>query len=302
MKTCLILLALSLLPVTCAAQSIRAAEQFNQRGVRLFEQGDLDGAIAEFDHLLELVSTFGTNRNNAATIAIVDPRAAHAYSNRGVARHNKGDLEGAKADFDRALRINPRLPEVWYNRGVLRQDQNDLDGALSDYNRAITLQPRHEKALFNRGELHLLQQSHEAAIADYSAVIKLNPRAASAYTNRGTAFYTLGKSAEARQDFDRAIALETNAINLAAALRNRGKLHLDSGDLERAIADFTAAIAQHPTFALAFANRGIAYLRQGNEPSAEADFAQCLKLDHSLEAALQEQIQKVKEQMKRGKR
>ena len=294
MKICLILLALSLLPTTCAAQSTRAAEQFNQRGLRLFEQGDLDGAIAEFDHLLELVSSFGANRNNSATIAIVDPRAAHAYTNRGVARYNKGDLEGAKTDFDRALRINPRLPEIWCNRAVVQHKQNDLD-------RALALQPRYEKALFNRGELYLMQQSNEAAIADFSTVIKLNPRDASAYNNRGTTFYAMGNTGEARQDFDRAIALETNAINLAAALRNRGKVNMDSGELERAIADFTAAIEKHPTFALAYANRGIAYLRQGNEPSAEADFARCLQLDRALEAALQESIRKVKEQKNRQK-
>jgi hypothetical protein len=40
-------------------------------------------------------------------------------------------------------------------------------------------------------------------------------------------------------------------------------------------------------------------LWQGNETSAEADFARCLQLDRSLEAALPEQIQKVKEQKSR---
>jgi hypothetical protein len=47
------------------------------------------------------------------------PITALAYNNRGIVKRNKGDIDGAIADFDRAITINPKYANAYRNR-VLR--------------------------------------------------------------------------------------------------------------------------------------------------------------------------------------
>lgn len=42
------------------------------------------------------------------------PETAEAYNNRGDAKHKSGDLDGALADFNKAIEIKPDLA-VAYN-------------------------------------------------------------------------------------------------------------------------------------------------------------------------------------------
>ena len=72
-------------------------------GNTLREQGDLVGAIAEYDRALEL----GV------------PLAASAHNNRSVAQHARGELALALADMDEAIRLAPSAA-AYTNRGLLR--------------------------------------------------------------------------------------------------------------------------------------------------------------------------------------
>jgi tetratricopeptide (TPR) repeat protein len=49
------------------------------------------------------------------------------------------DLDGAIADYNKAIELNSTNPRAYNNRGVTQFDKGDWDGALSDYNRAIEL-------------------------------------------------------------------------------------------------------------------------------------------------------------------
>ncbi len=92
-------------------------------GNTLREQGDLAGAIAEYDRALEL----GV------------PLAASAHNNRSVAQHARGELALALADMDEAIRLAPSAA-AYTNRGLLRLAQ-DRAGAIADFGEAIRLGP-----------------------------------------------------------------------------------------------------------------------------------------------------------------
>ena len=68
------------------------------------------------------------------------------------ARETNGDLDGALADYDQAIRLNPRDASNFRIRANMRQAKGDLDGALADYNEAIRLQPEYAEAFNNRGQ------------------------------------------------------------------------------------------------------------------------------------------------------
>jgi Flp pilus assembly protein TadD len=59
--------------------------------------------------------------------------------NRGFAKQAKGDVDGAIADFNRAIELDPKQPRAYMNRGFAKPAKGDHDGAIADYNRALEL-------------------------------------------------------------------------------------------------------------------------------------------------------------------
>ncbi|MCI0342081.1 MAG: protein kinase, partial [Planctomycetales bacterium] len=70
---------------------------------------------------------------------------------RGHARSLLGDLAGARADYDEALRADPAYFAALVNRGSVRRMLGDGAGALDDLTAAIRLRPRSPEALNGRG-------------------------------------------------------------------------------------------------------------------------------------------------------
>lgn len=92
---------------------------------------------------------------------------AEAYSNRGLARQSKGDVDGALQDYNEAVRLRPDLATAFYNRGIARKVKRDIEGALQDYNDAIRLKPDYARAFYNRALIFRDKADYEAAIADF---------------------------------------------------------------------------------------------------------------------------------------
>jgi tetratricopeptide (TPR) repeat protein len=58
--------------------------------------------------------------------------SVEAYENLASAKTRKGDLEGAIADYDQAIRVDPNSFDAFEKRATTRQLKGDLEGALSD--------------------------------------------------------------------------------------------------------------------------------------------------------------------------
>jgi tetratricopeptide (TPR) repeat protein len=133
------------------------------------------------------------------------PDFAAALNNRGLCRHIAGDLRGARADFDVAVRIGPDAT-VYRNRGNLRREQDDTEGAFRDYSEAVALgdlAALHNRAIFR----HVSLGDVEGAFADYDAVIDHDPEKADAYVDRARLRKQLDDVDGASSDLDKAIEL-----------------------------------------------------------------------------------------------
>lgn len=99
---------------------------------------------------------------------------------------------------------------------------------------------------------------------------------------------------QARSNPDRAIGQCTLIIesdrfsgpNLAVAYNNRGVAWIGKGDLDRAIADFDFAIRLNPNAADSYTNRGLAWMRKGDYERAVADYGAALRLNADDRLAL----------------
>jgi lipoprotein NlpI len=92
---------------------------------------------------------------------------ASAYAKRGALEERNGDLDGALADFNKAIEIKPDFTEIYAGRGYVKQGKGDLDGAMADYNRAIELNPTFASAYFLRGLLNYDSHKFTDALADF---------------------------------------------------------------------------------------------------------------------------------------
>jgi len=227
--------------------------------------GDDGQAIADYDQAIAL-----------------DPDFAEAYSNRGSAYADKGDLDHAIADYDQAIALKPDFAKAYYNRGVTYDEKGDLDHAIADYDQAIALKPDYADAYNNRGVDYAAKGDLDHAIADFDQAIALKPDFAMAYNNRGSAYGEKGDLDHAIADCDQAIALTPD---YPKAYYNRGVAYADKGDLDHAIADFDQAIALKPSYAVVYINRGFAYADKGDLDHAIADYDQGIALKPDLAGA-----------------
>jgi len=99
-----------------------------------------------------------------------------------------------------------------------------------------------------------------------------------AYTNRGGAYYVKGEVDRAIADYTKAIALDPND---ATAYNNRGLAYGRKGEYDRAVADYAKALALDPNVALAYTNRGVSYDKKGEYDRAIADFSKVREIDPS---------------------
>jgi tetratricopeptide (TPR) repeat protein len=135
------------------------------------------------------------------------PDYAGAFNNRGVARHDKKDFEGALKDYDEAIRIKPDDADAFNNRGIARKVKGDFEGALKDCNEVIRLKPDDADAFNIRGNVRYAKGDFEGAYKDYTEAIRLKPDYALAFHNRGIARRATGDKDGAREDENEAIRL-----------------------------------------------------------------------------------------------
>ncbi len=206
----------------------------------------------------------------------------YAYHNRGLAKANLGDKQGAIADYDRAIKINPNFAVVYLNRGAIKLDLGDKQGAIADYDRAIKINPNLALAYIDRGFVKAALGDKQGAIADYDRAINIKPNLAEAYIGRGGIKLALGDKQGAFADYDRSIKINPN---LALAYNIRGFLKADLGDKQGAIDDFDRSININPNYAEAYYNRGGVKSALGDKQGAIADFDRSININQNLAAA-----------------
>lgn len=137
-----------------------------------------------------------------------DPVSAEGFSQRGIARFEKNELEGAIADFTRVIELNgQQLEFCYYFRGIALYRLGRLDEAIADLGKAITLK-QHPRFYGDRGNLLAQKGDLAGALADLNRAIELQPKSAKFYGDRGLVHLMRDEDAIAELDFRECFALD----------------------------------------------------------------------------------------------
>lgn len=203
----------------------------------------------------------------------LDPDDNMARQNRAYARHARGELRGALADYTVAIARDPSIFKPILNRAILRAMQEDHPGAIEDFTAAIRLQPGNVEPYVYRALSRSKRGDRAGALDDYTKALELDPNQAETRTRRGVLRSMAGDLKGAIDDFDAALRLRPDA----AAFVRRATARAMTGDLDGAVADCTEAIRLKPDYLDAYVRRGVARMERGDRNGAAADFEQALR-------------------------
>ncbi len=190
-----------------------------------------------------------------------------AWINRGLVYNELGDYEKSISDYNKAIEIDSKCALAFNNRGYTRFKQKDYQGALEDYNKAILLNPKFQMALDNKallfqtvclkddkdfnekyylslGIADVNEGNFPEAISSLDEALTLNPNSEVAYFYKAICFHSLNRTAEAYENYTKAIELNKNMVD---AYFNRGQL-LFKTNPKQALDDFVSAVALDSKF------------------------------------------------------
>ncbi|HTB62159.1 MAG TPA: tetratricopeptide repeat protein, partial [Opitutales bacterium] len=222
------------------------------------KQGDFDGALAEYDHALEL-----------------EPQNAEVFVNRGAAKDIHQDFTGALADFNHALEINPQYADAYAYRAVAENGLKDYAHATADNSHALELDPFNFNACLNLAISKNNNQDYAGAIDLYNRAIAIDSTNPTAYIDRAEAKISAKDNAGAMADFAHALELDPHDANILKARANARMQNDPAGS----IVDFNEYLKTNPNDATAYAHRAGAKYNQGDYAGAMADYSAALDLD-----------------------
>ena len=232
------------------------AVSLNISADKLYQYGDIEGAIEEFKKALA-VDSKNVNVHNSLgvchgvkgdfdlaidafeTAIHLDPEDVMATFNLGLAHFKEGDKEKALDLFLSAHRIDGANPEVAYQIGTCYQEKNQVDEALKYFEIAAAGEPKGGHVFRGLGECYFEKELLQDAAKAFEKAIRFNPRDAKSLSALGHLYGSIGENLEI------AIVLcrESTEIDPDSGLyRFRlGKLYQQSSDYGKAMEQFKKA-------------------------------------------------------------
>jgi predicted O-linked N-acetylglucosamine transferase (SPINDLY family) len=201
----------------------------------------------------------------------------------GTSQVNCSRFEEAVATLTRTIGVDPRSADAQSNLGAALSELGRYEEARRCLERAIALKPNFPMALTNLGKTLMHLGQFETAIAAHDRAIALKPDFADAYCHRGQVLMLTNRAEEADQDFGRALSLNPRQM---AAVLGKALVNVDLRNYEIALTHMNAALATLPTAADVLAQRGRLYMQMAELDKAEADFDAAIRNDPRQESAL----------------
>ena len=195
-----------------------------------------------------------------------NPNTWFGRCNLGVVLFQKGQVDEAVSQYQKALEINPNYVAAHYNLGNALFQKGQLDEALAQYQKAVEINPNDAEAHVNLGNALFQNEQLDEALAQFQKAIEINPNDAETHYNLGNALFQKGQLDEAVAQFQKALEIDPNSF---ATHYNLGGALFQKGQLDDAITQFQEVLRLKPDFSPAQANlakvQALVREREGNK-------------------------------------
>ena len=190
----------------------------------------------------------------------------------GDNRYAEGDIEGAIAEFKKALILDPTNVNVRNSLGVCYGVQNDLDKALREFDAAISQDPNEFMAIYNIGMVNLLKEDKHRALEFFLKAGAVSENVFEVIFQTGRVYVEIECYEEAKNFLESAIKLQPT---FGSAFRYLGECYAGLRCYKKAISAYKSTIKLNPSDAASLSAIGHLFDLQGENPEISMTF--CLQ-------------------------
>ncbi|MCA8914295.1 MAG: protein kinase [Planctomycetes bacterium] len=172
-----------------------------------------------------------------------EPATATDWIDRSVAMYARHDFPAAEMAASRALVLDERSAEALLHRALANRATDRPGSAEADLDQAIEIEPEFYEALLERGRLLNDRPVYLPVLEDFTTAINLRPRDWRGYRARGSAYGLRYKINEAIKDYEKALSLEPDRLELYLEYAERLKIN---GRYPAADAQLSKAVERWP--------------------------------------------------------
>jgi adenylate cyclase len=207
-----------------SAEDNALAEKFFQRAIDLdpIFAGGYTGLAATLNRARNLFQTRNLVEARSAEEALarravaLDGGDAEARSRLAIALLSRGDHQGAQAEAERALAISPNLADAHGALGVVLTFSGRPKEGLTALKTCVRLDPRAPSLVYRLAQIALALyfcREHAAAVEAAREAIRSFPDHSHPYTVLVAALGEIGRSAEAKEALEKAIAIAPERLD-----------------------------------------------------------------------------------------
>jgi len=219
----------------------------------------------------------------------VTPQSYIAHENLGQALRERGQLEAAKASYERALQLAPAhspfyAAVIQNSLGMVLMREDKIAEAGDRFGAAVAINPGFAEAQTNLANTLAAQGKPAEAIEHYREAIRLKPDYTEPLVGIGGALLRLGRAPEAIPYYRQALKLDPN---LAEAHNGLGGALATEGHDEEANAEYQEALRLKPDLPTAHLNVALLLMKRGDVADARRHLERALAIDPEYAPAQQ---------------
>ncbi|WP_305046478.1 XrtA/PEP-CTERM system TPR-repeat protein PrsT [Geoalkalibacter sp.] len=291
----LVLFLMSLLLFACGSKS---KEEMLQEGIKLTQEGNVNGGIVLFRNALEKDPNFVEARYQLAKgylatdkyeqaerelqkVKLQDPSNVELDALLAKAYIETDRHEEALALIENYLKSQPPTAEALVIKGRAYLVKKEFPQALEAFAKARELDPQYLHAYLGLVSVHLAEGRVDEALPILKTATELHPTDKRAFVLMANLFTAQGRTEESLEVWKKVLAIDARD---AEALYQVGLLSLNEGNLEEGSKYAEDLVAKHPNRPQGHQLRGLVYYQKGDYDRAAESFQRSLAQGSNLQS------------------
>lgn len=163
---------------------------FIQRGKIFTELNKIDSALMDLNYVLA-----------------ADSNNTYALFSRAAAEMKRKNYPEAITDLDHIIKLSPYNSYAYFNKAIILINTDKKRAALKEFENVVKINPKHITSVFYLGKIKADLKDYLGALAEYDKCIEIYPSFSNAYYEKSVVKNRMGLIDEAKEDYDKAMAL-----------------------------------------------------------------------------------------------